>query len=144
MTHQTIIPNWYLHKSGYIYGTKRINGRRYHFKQHRWVMEQHLGRTLGADEDVHHKNGNKADNRVENLEVLPHGMHTAIHNNQYAPAGSEHVNGIAHLRFNCTNCGCEAFKPRKYLRNGPKYCGVTCRNRAIRSGKNAAAWSEEH
>lgn len=75
-------PNWkggrYPNPDGYILMQLEPDSAYYpmandrgYILEHRLVVARHLGRCLLDSEIVHHINGNKADNRIGNLELLP-------------------------------------------------------------------------
>ena len=68
------------------YETKTINGKER--PVHILLMEEILGRPLKENEVVHHINGDKRDNRPENLQVLDRGKHTSLHKQGVAVSGA--------------------------------------------------------
>lgn len=70
------------HKSGYVlaYAPKHPNAHADgYIMLHTVVMEQHIGRYLRPNEEVHHINHNRADNRIENLQLMDKHEHRAMH-----------------------------------------------------------------
>lgn len=70
-TGRRIMNDWHLGTDGYIHKGD--------LRQHRYVVEEHLGRKLLKSEHVHHINHDKTDNRLENLVVLNQSEHHRVH-----------------------------------------------------------------
>jgi hypothetical protein len=75
-----------------VWVPKGTPGRRSHGRmlEHRYVMQESLGRALAEGEYVHHRNGDRADNRIENLQLVRafHGKGSA---HACADCGSHNV-----------------------------------------------------
>ncbi len=113
----------------YRYKTIKVDGRS--MLLHRYVMEQHLGRKLVRGEQVHHVNGDRFDNRIENLQVMSAQEHMHHHKQKHP------------LFYNCDICG-DVFCPPPTKRGGrKKTCSEVCanklRSRTEKKTKGAAA-----
>jgi hypothetical protein len=115
----------YTRKDGYV--TVRT-GLRVWQLEHRLVMEQHLGRRLERSEHVHHKNGIKDDNRIENLEVLLADEHARVTGEvPWARQRAKRVDLV------CDRCGV-AFQVQPHKASERRFCSNACRLAALHEG----------
>ena len=89
---------------------------------HRIIMENHLNRLLNANEVVHHINGDKKDNRIENLEVMTRSEHTRNH---------QLVKGSKWLILRCPQCK-NIFHRARNQTHIIKKCSYTCCSKICR------------
>lgn len=90
---------------------------------HRAIMENTIGRLLTDDEVVHHKDGNKKNNSIENLELINKNDHIRLHRLK---------SGKKTTKLKCPWCGKEfvRYTNETFLQKPSKYnctcCSVTC------------------
>jgi hypothetical protein len=87
---------------------------------HRIIMEQHLGRYLTKDENIHHIDEDPHNNNIDNLCIVSNSEHAKIH---YSSSGINNSNTHSiRQEIECPTCH-KMFTPRhKRL----KYCSVEC------------------
>lgn len=114
---------------GYLACTvKYSSGTRRTILQHREIIEKHVGRKLSSDELVHHKDEDKRNNVVDNLEIMSRGSHLNHHRNE--PIFLIKVCPVCRIEFEISmrqfhnNQG-------KYSKKGP-FCGKRCAGRDSR------------
>ena len=78
---ERILKSCKIEKHGYI----NFTFRKKHYKRSRIFMQLYLNKKLELWEIVHHKDGNKQNDHIKNLEVMDLSVHTSMHH-----AGSKH------------------------------------------------------
>lgn len=104
--------------------------------EHRMIMETYLKRKLSFNEDVHHLNGNKKDNRIENLIVLTKSEHGKYHSDKYYA-----IHRYTALPKKCELCGNEySYKSKmgKKAFEKMRFCSISCCIKNARS--NSSCW----
>ena len=94
-------------------------------REHRLVMEFFLGRYLKPKELVHHINGIKNDNHIENLQLVSHAEHQRVER-----IGNKYPRKTTHI-LTCESCNNTFHRSQSYVKvlklGYPRFCSWGCR-----------------
>jgi hypothetical protein len=112
----------YVNRAGYR--VVKVGIRQYKL-EHRLVVEAAIQRQLTPDEEIHHLNGDKLDNRRENLLLVSPSEHQGYH--------ADHIQRMRRrVKVTCEWCGTD-FERRPKVARVQRYCSRSCRSRAIQA-----------
>lgn len=94
-------------KDGYFLLKVRTEKKDYIYKLHKLILEYKLGRKLKPNEVSHHKNENKQDNRLENLEVKNKSKHQREHRIKIGKKSIKRICPICKGKKNYTRKMCQ-------------------------------------
>lgn len=112
-------------QNGYVLVKTGVGNGTYKL-EHRLVMEKHICRKLKPFpfEVVHHKNGIRTDNRIENLELMTATAHAKEHNHLEKINSIRKANKVVGLTFKCSKCNkFLKIRNKKYM-----FCRTCCRH----------------
>lgn len=93
---------------------------------HRVLMENSLGRLLKPNEVVHHKDGNKHNNTLSNLEVMSSKEHNILHSSK----------GRNVVELVCPECGKVFFREQRQIKKSSNtFCSRSCNGKYQRKLK---------
>ena len=117
---------WHRYGGGYYERTVKADGRRWGERLHRAVWEAERG-PIPSGWDVHHKDDDKANNSIGNLDLLPHADHLRIHGRRnVGPFNDWSV--VPQVEVACTDCG----SPVRRQKDFDKAVCIKCQSKRAR------------
>jgi hypothetical protein len=123
----------YIHTTGKLKGRRYVNiihddGRKTSMLYSRWLMQEHLGRELGRDEYVDHRDEDPTNDSIENLQILT--------NSENSKKSARLRRPLPMLRLTCPRCLTSFEREERHVRRSRKlgkagpYCGRSCAGKA--------------
>jgi len=144
---------WSLKPKGYYQSTTAVAGKRQWL--HQYTYERHYG-AIPAGQHIHHIDGDKGNNSIDNLECLTAAEHLSKHPQDAARLTALSAQGRAAIKAGvksrrklraamdrtraCDYCGA-VFEPHPHSRDNARFCSDGCRSKGAR-GNRADSFTE--